>query len=148
MIKLKKEGENLMGYNEDNVACCYYPLNSEAKELDLPKLPPFEEDNIEKLALEEVTKISKKQFLSLGTLANIGDGFILGYKAAQTKEKYSLDDIKKAIEMAQEVDSDSVSSLYTKEEIIQSLSTQQLPKEFILGIGDTIEEQIRNGNYR
>lgn len=43
MIKLKKEGENLMGYNEDNVACCYYPLNSEAKELDLPKLPPFEE---------------------------------------------------------------------------------------------------------
>ena len=60
---------------------------------------------------------------------------------------FSLEDMKKAIEMAQEVDLDSVSPLYTKEEIIQSLSTQQLPSEFILGQGETIEEQIKNGYY-
>lgn len=44
-------------------------------------------------------------------------------KAAQPKQ-FSLEDVKKAIEMAREI-------RYSTEEIIQSLSTQQLPKEFI-----------------
>jgi len=34
-----------------------------------------------------------------------------------------------------------------EEDFIQSLSTQQLPKEFHLGDGDTIKEQIKKGNY-
>lgn len=134
----------------------YRKLNSEAEELDLPSLPPFEEDNIEKLALEEVTKISKKQFLSLGTLANIGDGFILGYKAAQAKGKYSLEDMKKAIKMAQKgYDEFGESGFlrhvreHTETEIIQSLSTQQLPKEFVISDKfSTFEENIKNGKYK
>lgn len=146
MIKLKKEGENLMGYNEDNVACCYYPLNSEAKELDLPKLPPFEEV-IPNSGYEE------GMFGYTDTEVRVAqNAFKEGYKAAQSKQ-FTLEDMKKSFNAARETSGmnarNQVGKKYkTFNDFIQSLSTQQLPKEFILGIGDTIEEQIRNGNYR
>jgi len=183
MIKLKKEGENLMGYNEDNVACCYYPINSEAKELDLLLLPnPFEEDFWETVPVKWVKWNKKKphwngavwlQFngknqgrgiVHNGNLISlegdkVSEEFIRDYqdtfywllqetdKAAQSKVQYSLEDIKKAVGMARtlfeenmfdieeilgltEVSTHNMILKYSEEEIIQSLSTQQLPKEF------------------
>lgn len=52
------------------------------------------------------------------------------------KTIFSLEDMKKAIEMAREYEfiqfgGGDTESKYTEEEIIQSLSTQQLPKEFV-----------------
>lgn len=140
---------NIKNYNVDKeylkLIIAYYPLSKEAKELDLPLLPPFEE-NIDvkalKLGLKEYPYRDINNDLALG-------GFIRGYKAAQSKQSFSLEDIKKAIEMAktlvdgkQEFEIENIlgssdgtygiSEKYTEEEIIQSLSTQQLPKEFVL----------------
>lgn len=66
------------------------------------------------------------------------EGFRDGYKAAQSKQ-FSLEDMKKAIEFSynagrrlerKAVSPDFNFKIY-REELIQSLSTQQLPKEFI-----------------
>lgn len=59
-----------------------------AQHFDFSALSPEEQKRIgwfdvEKLALEEIQNISKKQFLSLGTLSNIGEGFLLGFQKAQ-----------------------------------------------------------------
>jgi hypothetical protein len=149
MIKLKKEGEYLMGYNENNVACCYYQLTKEAKELDLPLLPSFEvTKSIEHLA-EEKADVECQIDSSLD-YAGFYKGFIEGYKAAQSKQ-FSLEDIKTVIKWLNknysliedelfepyigkedEVPDVFFHSVY-KEALnrgIQSLSTQRLPKEF------------------
>lgn len=131
----------------------YRKLNSEAKELNLPELPPFEEVDIEKLALEEVIKISKEQFLPLGVLVYVGKGFIAGYKAAQQSKQFSLEDI---INFTKWLDKEeipyedgsfikyfngqdnkvSIEWLFNK----YLSSTQQLPKEFIPEFIDNGEE--------
>lgn len=117
----------------------YYPLNSEAKELDLPLLPnPFEEEPL----MKQASKLRELRGYHKDNHYSFCGGFIEGYKAAQSKQ-FSLEDMKKAIEMAREqsepyygggglVLSEPIyENKYTEEEIIQSLSTQQLPKEFI-----------------
>lgn len=140
----------------------YYPLTKEAQELDLPLLPnPFEEvitDIAEKYAWncknEFTTKLKSNELVKASTR-----DFIAGYKAAQSHSKqFSLEDIKKAMDCVyswmipvsgclhiEGVRPETLEEL--KERFIQSISTQQLPKEFILGIGDTIEEQVKNGHY-
>lgn len=114
----------------------YYPLTKEAKALDLPLLPnPFEEVDIEKLAENHVWEpIDDNEVPSK-------ESFIKGYKAAQPK-RFSLENMKKAIEMAREnkpfiyhEERELPVQLgefqkYSDEEIIQALSTQQLPKSF------------------
>lgn len=118
--------QNKSGFEKE---CCepivaYYSLIKEAKELDLPLLPnPFEEE-VEVLALKKYPVSPQKRSI-----------FLEGYKATQYKQ-FSLEDIKKAIEMAREQDCSNFDyygfcqKAYTDDEIIQSLS-QQLPKEFI-----------------
>lgn len=117
---------------EVSLVIAYYPLTEEAEELDLPKLPnPFEEVDIEKLAKEHGSLYINQREKELGYLS-----FCEGYKVAQSKQ-FSLEDVEKAIEMARSGSNglisfkDFVKPDYTQEEIIQSLSTQQLPKEFI-----------------
>lgn len=150
MIKLKKEGEYLMGYNENNVACCYYQLTKEAKELDLPLLPSFEvTKSIEHLA-EEKADVECQIDSSLD-YAGFYKGFIEGYKAAQSKQ-FSLEDIKTVIKWLNKnyslIEDELFEPYIGKEDEvpdvffhsvyeealnrgIQSLSTQRLPKEFI-----------------
>lgn len=75
----------------------YYPLTKEAKLLNLPLLPPFEEIDIEKLAEENNkligiykndTGLAKSIYMS--AIKNFKDG----YKAAQSHSKqFSLDDV-------------------------------------------------------
>src|SRR5690606_31666740 len=113
----------------------YYPLSKEAKELDLPLLPnPFEEEPLMKQAseLRELRGYHKDSHYSFC------GGFIEGYGAAQSKQ-FSLEDVKKAIKMAKKGYNEFGENGFlrhgfdfTEREIIQSLSTQQLPKEFII----------------
>lgn len=119
----------------------YRKLNEEAKELDLPLLPnPFNKQ------IDEVThlkNLGNECFIKMKELNPSGGikEFIrmaveFGYKAAQAKQ-FTLEDIKKAIEMSRSFKPMTIEGnfssggYYSTEEIIQSLSTQQLPKEFI-----------------
>lgn len=114
----------------------YYPLTKEAKELDLPLLPnPFEGVDVEKLAckkydIKEAINDYDERYYNSHNVAK-AEAFIEGYKAAQAKGQFSLEDMKKAIEMATHINPFDTSRFYSSEEIIQSLSTQRLPKEFI-----------------
>lgn len=116
----------------------YRKLNKEAKELDLSLLPPFEGSfNITKWAKEE-HKYNHRNIDELSFIL----GCEVGYEKSQSKQ-FTLEDMKKAIEMAREQSEPYYGggglvlfepiyeNKYTEEEIIQSLSTQQLPKEFI-----------------
>ncbi|TXG85501.1 MAG: hypothetical protein E6R13_02055 [Spirochaetes bacterium] len=134
-----EENERFSNRNMYKPVIAYYPLTKEAKELDLPLLPnPFEEEiDIEKLSYTKYPVSPQKRRV-----------FVEGYKAAQSKVQYSLEDIKKTVGMARtlfeenmfdieeilgltEVSTHNMILKYSEEEIIQSLSTQQLPSEFI-----------------
>ena len=134
----------------------YRKLNSEAKELDLPLLPPFERE----IDINEIAKqraIDRKWHPNSMETRRVGNEIIeavkYGYEIAQSKQ-FSLDDMKKAIEMAREYEfirfgGGDIESKYTEEEIIQSLSTQQLPKEFVISDKfSTFEENIKNAKYK
>ena len=107
----------------------YYPLNSEAKELDLPLLPSFE-DTKPNSGYEE------GMFGYTDTEVRVAqNAFQEGYKAAQSKVQYSLEDMETLMEEALNWfgggrDKDISDSKEFFEKYIQSLSTQQLPKEF------------------
>lgn len=106
----------------------YYPLTKEAKELDLPLLPnPFEID-IEKLA----NSFKKERGTGYNNIPSlIRECFLAGYKAAQSKQ-FNLEDIKKAVEIAQTPIETGIGNYYPNvNEVLEQLSNQQLPKEFI-----------------
>lgn len=103
----------------------YYPLTEEARELDLPLLPnPFEE----KPLMEQASKLRELRGYHKDNHYSFCGGFIEGYRAAQSKQ-FSLEDMKKAIEMARELT--SFGTKYLTEEIIDVISAQKLPKEFV-----------------
>lgn len=123
----------------------YCPLTKDAKELDLPILPnPFKEVDVMKLAQsswnenkEKKGHYSKKDIneqisMSGGYIC----GFEEGYKTAQAKGQYSLEDMISFAEYVGNYYTDIHKPVIPTEELlnsfIQSLSTQQLPKEFIL----------------
>ena len=113
------------------------------KKLRLGKLPnPFEDKvDVEKLAEEYLQKWRGLNNVHLSNIIHADrckNDFIAGYKAAQQSNKqFSLEDIKKAIEMAREGNFSNyehygyVDWVNSEEQIIQSLSTQQLPVGFI-----------------
>lgn len=139
----------------------YRKLNEEAKELDLLLLTPFGDYSMgraKEFAIDRFQDTFEK-FPRGGKLTNdalrdvigvsVETGYEFAIKESQSKISFSLEDIKKAIEMAREdyyIRGYQV-LLYSTAEIIDALYAQQLPKEFILGEGGTIEEQIKNGYY-
>ncbi len=119
----------------------YYPLTKEAKKLDLPLLPnPFKKEVDESFIKEYVQELidcksvreSERTWISAICHQAVS-------KATQSKGQYSLEDINKAIEFAfnagrrleRKAVSPDFSFVIYREELIQSLSTRQLPKEFI-----------------
>ena len=116
----------------------YYPLTKGAKELDLPLLPnPFEDKNeTSQEGFDEQLWENYRKPLNRSMSHLEREAFIKGYKAAQSKP-FTLENVKKAIKMARSGSNGLVTLKnfltpdYSEEEIIQSLSTQQLPKEFI-----------------
>lgn len=130
----ESEGWGFVTELECKKIIAYYPLTKEVKELDLPLLPnPFEIDTYK--MFEIVDRTCKKGGYEHWL-------FDQGYMAAQSKQ-FSLEDMKKAIKMAREqsepyygggglvLPEPIYEDKHTEEEIIQSLFTQQLPKEFI-----------------
>ena|SRR5690606_6914887 len=133
-----------------NKVIAYYPLAKEAKELDLPLLPNLFGDEIN--FKEIVENLPEHDALTSmdGTYSHFHyqseamiKGYELGYKAAQSKQ-FSLEDLKKAIDLTQQICDRNAHyvqrdrnvhvpmiTIDEEEEIIRSLSTQQLPKEFI-----------------
>lgn len=149
--KLTKEPHLDYFYEEDwdyyvykpSCILAYYPLLEDAKELDLPLLPnPFEAYN-------------KEMALRAYPIDQFEDDFDyrfrLGFEAG-FKDKFTLEDIKRAISMARlisdksvhdEFEVEDISGLteictydwknkYSDEEIIKSLQFERLPKEFII----------------
>lgn len=96
----------------------------------LPELPPFEEIDIEKLAMEYA---GKQRYWSQG----VSNAFIAGYKAAQSKSKqFSLEDMEAAFEAGDAACIHRVvqqrTDYMTFDKFIQSLSTQQPSQQFTL----------------
>lgn len=147
----------------------YYPLTKEAEELDLPLLPPFEDYSLDKAKEFAIDKF-KGTFTKYprgGKISNEGiqeiikvsveTGYKFSTKAAQSKQ-FSLEDMINAFNMGQSTYKESFlhkngeeRRRETKERFIQSLSTQQLPKEFIPEYEDVFNKtdscSILDNNY-
>lgn len=126
----------------------YYPLTKEAKELDLPLLPnPFED--LEYISFRKAKEIFENSEGRKPNLLNDIDTLVVsaiqeGYKAAQSKQ-FSLEDMNNLAlfitnnfkinawsnERYGDENNTNIPSSKIVEEFIKSLSTQQLPKEFI-----------------
>lgn len=127
-VELIHEGHNYP--YKGNKVVAYYPLTKEAKELDLPKLPPFKE-------VIPNSEYEEGMFGYTDTEVRVAqNAFKEGYKAAQSKQ-YSLEDIEQILFDYDNVDwskrEHKKPTIMMKEwlkEKIQSLSTQRLPKEF------------------
>lgn len=116
--------------HEVSLVIAYYPLKEEAKELDLPLLPPFEEIDVEKLVFDYTLP---NGFNRTDAGVSIMKAFIAGYKAAQSKGQYSLEDMLDAFEYGLSKPEFQLTRKL-KEDLtifVKLLSTQQLPKEFI-----------------
>lgn len=155
-----------------NKIIAYYPLTKEAKKLDLPLLPPFEEStSIRELALslynEPVNKRGEKRTQLVGHggtpfgFNKWFKSFKVVYKAAQSKQ-FSLEDLISNFKPAFDKFINDGGAIGSSEECIQwqnvvewfpkflqSLFTQQLPKGFIISDEfSTLEENIKNGKYK
>ena len=103
----------------------YRKLNEKAKELDLSLLPPFEDSfNITKWAKEE-HKYNHRNIDELSFIL----GCEVGYEKSQSKQ-FTLEDMIKAYDEGCSEKFKRTGEAVLREEFIQSLSTQQLPKEF------------------
>lgn len=112
----------------------YYPLTKDSKELDLPLLPnPFKEENILELGEKDYQIFKNLNGDHYHTNSYL-NGFKRGYKVAQSKQ-FSLEDMEAAVAFGIQLEKhkDDQGKLSNDDEFdgfIQSLSTQQLPKEF------------------
>ena len=137
----ESEGWGFVTELECKKIIAYYPLTKEVKELDLPLLPnPFIEEIDENTYLKNIGHECFLQMKKLNPSGGIRE-FIrmaveFGYKAAQSKQ-FSLDDMKKAFEVGTNYGIYLRGGSYDHRDNIdwedyeKSLSTQQLPKEFI-----------------
>lgn len=114
----------------EELACNIYGLSLDEYEYikeDLSQNRALIEEHYRDINREE---IPKKYFDALS--------FICGYQSAQSKFQYSLEDMKKAFNAGYDLNTweqleipNEEREYLNEDEYIQSLSTQQLPKEFI-----------------
>lgn len=146
--------ECLQSTNKCTLILAYLPLTKDAKELNLPLLPPFEKVDFKNI-VEDLPEHDALNSMD-GTYSSFHyqseamiKGYELGYKAAQQSNKqYSLDDVLEFLDLH----TDAAPTSYLKSEFrkySKSLSTQQLPKEFVISDKfSTFEENIKNGKYK
>ena len=153
-IPIYQFGYDIDKYPGDKIIA-YRKLNEEAKELDLPRLPPFEEIDVEELAEQYLQKWRKLNNTHLSNTIHADrckNDFIAGYKAAQSKQ-FSLEDMLDAFEYGLSKPEFQLTRSLKEdfEKFIQSLSTQQLPKEFIPEYEDVFNKtdccSILDNNY-
>lgn len=100
---------------------CYKIIACNNPNIDILKVV----DEVEVLALNEVQNISKKQFLSLGILANIGDGIMIGYNKSQETHPFTEEDVREIFKIAQMQKNYGDYKPYTFEEAINIWKEQQ-----------------------
>jgi hypothetical protein len=147
-----------------NKVIAYYPLK-EAKELEgVPLLPtPFKKYRVGR---KQKRAILDEKGVEIGVFKTGSELEAQKYCDYLNGKQFSLEDMRKAFkaggnmgyqvcnleyyyrEQGMKIPEGEITDENEDfEDFIQSLSTQQLPKKFILGKGDTIEEQIKNGYY-
>lgn len=110
----------------------YYPQTNQAKELDLPLLPnPFESEYNANQIIEMLLNVCKSSYPLFEDWIEYKEA--MKYQTQSQSKQFSLDDIKKAIQMARDLRTlfPSNDYKYDEDEIIQSLSIQKRPKWFI-----------------
>src|SRR5690606_31807377 len=121
----------------------YYPLTTEAKELDLPLLPnPFKTYRVGR---KQKRAILDEKGVEIGVFKTGSEEQAQKYCDYLNNKQFSLEDVKRAIDLTQQICDRNAHyvqrdrnvhvpmiTIDEEEEIIQSLSTQQLPKEFII----------------
>lgn len=136
----------------------YRKLNESAKELDLSELPKPFEVNYRKLAIDIFEKYTGKKF-DKNLLGDCNSVLAIetGYKAAQSHSKqFSLEDVIEVLKLV--LNNWKTSCINTKGEIniefladieinLKSLSTQQLPKEFIPEYEKEIVGEVAGTTY-
>lgn len=127
----------------------YYPLTKEAKELDLPLLPdPFKEEFDAHTFIQNEFGFTDEEmdkwriFLNGSNLADYQNILNLVEKAAQLKQ-FSLEDIRKIVNLCLSGSFSSNEECFNK--VIQSLSTEKLPLEFIPEYPKELKTIIVNG---
>lgn len=136
----------------------YRPLTKEAKELDLPELPPFDEES-------ESFTMTHEELRQIFDAGNAGSGGSMynrvrkynGYDDFRNKnskffkelkpKQFSLKDVENAFYMGWIMRKEGSTFPIEKQNYIRSLFTEKLPKEFMLGGGNNIKEKIKNGHY-
>lgn len=122
-------------YDDAKIVIAYYPLTKEAKELDSPMLPnPYEEVVNTNIQTRNFNKQVKNPYLTEEREYQVWErAYIEGFNDGLTQSKqFSLEDIQKAFEAGVTWHvNPNISELDAYTSFIQSLSTQQLPKEFI-----------------
>ena len=122
-----------------------HPMSYEEWKSELPN----NEDDVVKLSREyqkDLIGIGKELAISLEAMY----GFMAGYKAAkQSEKKYS--EVIKLLQNICDWSSYKEHPIGRQAQqaldILQSLSTTKEPIDFILGKGDTLQEQIKNGSW-
>ena len=125
-------------YQMYGIIISYYPLTKEAKEFDLPLLPNWNKNvDVEELAKDFYWKQTNNIIME-NSRPDVIIGFVAGYGTAQSGKQFSLEDMKKCFVAGALTDLFNTWNIPKKiyarekaEQYIQSLSTQQLPKEFI-----------------
>lgn len=128
-IKIKQSWENShLNFNSKKIIA-HLPLNNLPILEGVPLLPPLEDDEVEKLAIEEVGID--------GQIYNISDNesFIKGYNKAKEKYQFTLEDLRKGIRMGIQkhpyaFDGKEPKYKYSEDEIIQSLRQPKYPVGF------------------
>lgn len=136
--ELKVETRTMGGYGSDKFywshkkIVAYYPLTTEAKELDLPLLPyPFNTSGKE-LAVKYILHtyyqgkpISNSENREFDKLKEC---FLAGYETAKSIYSYAIEDLEDAYYQGR---NDSSENVHHFNEFIQSLPTH-LPREFVI----------------
>ena len=128
--------------HEVSKVIAYHPLTKEAKELDLPLLPnPFRLNKIEQAIDDIDTCLEEAPVDFVGTGSNWRASereekewtakWKTAIKVLQSDKLFSLEDMKRALKLKNGFDDEGHTIFMTDDEIIQSLSTKQLPKEFV-----------------
>lgn len=120
----------------------HLPLNNSPILDGVDLLPPLEDDEVEKFAVNNANDFYEKYRTEWEAKKN---GFIDGYQKAREKYKWSDDDLIKAIEMATTSKYDHRLEFYTHDEIIQSLKQPKIPIEFECKIDNILSYNVEDG---
>jgi hypothetical protein len=139
-------GKNPINHYKKIIA--HLPLNNSPILDSVDLLPPLEDDEVEKLAMDYATKELNRPIVVYKLIeANVSEykSFIKGYNKAKEKYKYTEDDIKNGIVKGFLMGMDREHNITeVVEQIIQSLQQPKMPVGFDAITIDNLEETTTN----